>query len=353
MLMIGDTRETVWWSPSSLQRMSTCGYSYYLHYIVKHEGRSHAAARFGGEVVHRIIEQAYHGMTFEESFKSIWSKVCSPIWTDLCAWLEMDRAYQRVRGGRRTETKDALAWKREHPLYTELEDRILAYQHASLGHLRWSERTSLLDYFRRSAILTEVPRERILLSHPWLVEGRWLVGASEDEDLLASDLVVAEAEVKEEEEKSHEAKLLTGRIGSVRVRGIPDVVAQGEDKELVVADYKTIARPLTRQQIAVNIQLLIYVELLRQNGILLPGQPARIGHIYLSDAGVSQVWADASFRERYLPLLAQQLEQAERRRAEADFVPIAGLHPSFLDPCPTCDMAHVCDAAPVAAMALA
>lgn len=338
MLRVNDKRDNVSWSPSSLQRMTVCGHSYYMRYVLRHQPRPHAAAWFGGEIVHRIIERAYHGMPLLESFDTTWSEICAPVWPDLVAWLDLDRAYQLARGGKRSDSREGIAWRREHPEYDERLARIAAYQNLSLSYLRWNERVSLADYFRRSAILTEVPRDQVLLANPWLVEGQWLSVPAEEEGLVA-----ALEEGEEDEEKGLEARMLAGKIGAVKVRGIPDVVAQGPDDVLLIADYKTSARPLTREQLAGNVQLLVYCELLRQNGILLPGQQARVGHIYLTEAGVTQVWAETDRHAQRLPLLEQQVAQAERRRAQGDFMPVAGIHSSFQDPCPTCDMAHVCD----------
>jgi hypothetical protein len=339
----------IWWSPTSLGRMNQCEYSYNLRYVIGHRPRQHAAAWFGGDIVHRMIQLAYDGLSLEESFDQVWITSCAPIFTDLQAWLELDRDYRLSKGGKRSGSKDALAWQAAHPAYRELRERIDAYQRTIFAYLRWNERTSLADYYRRSAVLTEIPPEKILLANPWLVEGQWLAVDAKalDEDFL--EAVSEEGTLEEEEEKGRIYRLLEGMIGGIPVRGVPDVVARREDGVMLVGDYKTTARPLTAAQLSLNMQLLVYCELLRQNGILLADQQVLIGHIYLTETTVTQIWTDTSKSARRLPLIEQQFIHAERRRQTGDFVPVAGIAASFQDPCPTCDMAHICDAVLVSA----
>lgn len=332
------------WSPSALQRITQCGYSYNLRYVVGHAPRQHATAWFGGDIVHRIIQLAYHGLSLQESFEQVWTTACAPIVADLRMWLDLDRDYRLTRGGKRADSKEVLAWHTAHPSYWELRERIDAYQRSAFAYLRWSDRISLADYYRRSAILTETSPEKILLPHPWLVEGQWLTRDADPSDEEPFGAISEEGTLEGEEERGRTYRLLEGTIGGVSVRGVPDVVARREEGVMLVGDYKTSARPLTSQQIGLNMQLLVYVELLRQNGILLDGQEVLIGHIYLTEAMVTQVWADASQAARRLPLIERQLIHAERRRAMGDFVPVAGIATSFQDPCSTCDMAHICDA---------
>lgn len=332
------------WSPSSLQRITQCGYSFQLRYGVGHTPRQHAAAWFGGDIVHRMIQKAYHGLSLDESFDQVWMTSCSPIFTDLQAWLELDRDYRRVKGGKRPYSKDVQTWLAAHPTYGELREHIDSYQRTALAYLRWNERTSLADYYRRSAVLTEIPPETVLLAHPWLVEGQWLDAGGRllDEESIAQPL--KEETFAEEEEKGRTYSLLEGTIGGVSVCGVPDVVARRDDGVMLVGDYKTSARPMTAPQLAVNMKMLLYCELLRQNGIVLPNQEILIGHIYLTEAAVTQVWTNTDQLARCLSLIERQFKQAERRRQMGDFVPVAGIATSFQDPCPTCDMAHVCDA---------
>ncbi|HEU5381235.1 MAG TPA: PD-(D/E)XK nuclease family protein [Ktedonobacteraceae bacterium] len=344
LLIQKDNSIPVRWSPSALQRMTQCGYSFYQRYVIGHNPRQHAAAWFGGDIVHRMIQMAYHGLSLEESFDQVWMTSCAPIYEDLQAWLELDRDYRLAKGSKRSDSKEAVAWLTDHPIYSELRDHIDAYQRTVFAYMRWNERMTLADYYRRSALLTEIPPEKILLPHPWLVEGQWL---TVDADPLDEGLLTAAPEedtLEEEEEKGRTYGLLEGTIGGIPVRGVPDVVARREDGMMLVVDYKTSARPLTAAQLSLNMQLLVYCELLRQNGVLLDGQEVLIGHIYLTETTVTQVWTDTSQLARRLPLIARQFIHAESRRAMGDFVPVAGIPTSFQDPCPTCDMAHVCDA---------
>ena len=336
-----DSLVPVWWSPSALQRMTTCGYSYYQRYVAGHSSRQHAAAWFGGEVIHRMIQLAYHGLSLEQSFDQVWMTACARVVAELQAWLDLDRDYRLTRGGKRSDSKEAVTWLKAHPSYTELQERIDAYQRMAFAYLRWNERTTLTDYYRRSAVLREVPRENVLLANPWLVEGQWIEGDTEPFDLE----MTPEEENLEDEEKGRTSTLLEGMIGGVPVHGVPDVVARREDGVMLVGDYKTSAKPFSAAQLSMNMQLLIYCELLRQNGILLDSQEVLIGHIYLTETTVTQMWTDTSQYTRRLPLIERQLIHAERRRMMGDFVPVAGIASYFQDPCPTCDMAHVCNAA--------
>lgn len=344
LLIQKDSPLPMRWSPSALQRMTQCSYSFYQRYVIGHRPRQHAAAWFGGDIVHRMIQQAYHGFSLAESFDHVWMASCAPIHEDLQAWLELDRDYRLAKGSKRSDSKEAVAWLATHPSYGALRERIDAYQRTVLAYLRWNERTTLADYYRRSAVLTEIPPEKVLLPHPWLVEGQWLTVDADplDEDLLTA--ISEEDTLEEDEGKGRTYHVLEGTIGDIPVRGVPDVVARREDGVMLVGDYKTSARPLTAAQLSLNMQLLIYCELLRQNGILLAAQEVLIGHIYLTETTVTQVWTDTSQFARRLPLIERQLSHAERRRAMGDFVPVAGIAASFQDPCPTCDMAHICDA---------
>jgi hypothetical protein len=69
----------------------------------------------------------------------------------------------------------------------------------------------------------------------------------------------------------------------------------------------------------------------------------RIDHLYLTDTGVLPVWAEVAEQDRLLTRLARQLSLAaalmengllsDRKRLD-----------TFLSPCTSCDLAHVCDA---------
>jgi hypothetical protein len=323
--------------------MATCGYSYYQHYITGHRSRQHAAAWFGGEIVHRIVQTAYHGLPLAESFEQVWQQAIGPILPDLQAWFDLDRDYRRTIGGKRSDSKDAVAWRAANPSLAKLREKIDTYQRTVLAYLRWNERTGLADYYRRSTLLLEVDPSQVLLPNPWLVEGQWLT-SDEDTTLIETPTEAPGDVTEEDEEKGRTFTLLQGVIGDISVCGVPDVVAMRGDGIMLVGDYKTNARPLTSREIATNTQLVIYCELLRQNGILQEGQEVLVGHIYLTENAITQIWADTNLHSKRLPLIERQLLHAESKRQHGDFVPVAGLLPTFLDPCSSCDMAHVCDA---------
>ena len=138
------TPTPVSWSPSALQRMTTCEYSYYQRYIAGHSSRQHASAWFGGEIVHRMIQLAYHGLSFQESFDQVWTTTCTPILAELQTWFDLDRDYRLTRCGKRSDSKDAVAWLKANPSYGESRERIDTYQRTAFAYLRWNERTCLL-----------------------------------------------------------------------------------------------------------------------------------------------------------------------------------------------------------------
>jgi len=137
-------------------------------------------------------------------------------------------------------------------------------------------------------------------------------------------------------------RTLMGAIAGVEVQGVPDVLARDADGSLCVADYKT-GKPISRDELAQNAQMAIYVELLRQNGYVAEGDRVRIGHIYLTESDVLPVWTDALQQAKVLQRLSRQISMAAALMDNRLFSDRKGLD-VFQSPCSLCDVAHVCDA---------
>ena len=123
---------------------------------------------------------------------------------------------------------------------------------------------------------------------------------------------------------------------------MPDLVARREGT-LLIGDYKT-GSAISREALAEDAQLVIYVELLRQNGLIAPGQPVQVGHIILGAPDVTHIWVDMANHERLLARIERQLTQVAALIDDGLFIPRKGIESGFLSPCALCDLAHVCDA---------
>src|SRR5581483_3832400 len=187
----------------------------------------------------------------------------------------------------------------------------------------------------------------ILLPNPILIEGQVPGGVEDEADaaLATDDLRTADAaEDAGDEERDGGYTLLRGAIGGVAVVGVPDIVALHTDGATIrVGDYKT-GRPIARDEVAQDAQLAIYTQLLRENGYIAPDQPVQAGHIYLTDSGPIQVWADAGHHAQVLRRIEAQLAHTAAL-IEADLIiSRKGIASGFMSPCAFCDVAHVCDA---------
>lgn len=302
-------------------------------YRLGHTSRVGAAAWFG-RMMHEAIQRAYQGAALDDAVRETWEAACMPVFDALDELVTLDAEYGAA--GRPT-TKAAQAWRDQHPEYDELARRVTEYQAAALGHLRWGKSQSLADYYRRAVALGEREAE-IILDDPIQVEGQ---PPRPLDDEPATETEPADDDSFDEEGKADHTPLV-GVIGGVAVAGVPDVVARRGDA-LLVGDYKT-GRPVTEAALLEDAQLAIYVELLRQNGIIADGQPVEVGHIALGEREVTHLWVPAAHHERLLRRIERQLAHVAAL-VEADFtVPRRGIDSGFLSPCALCDVAHVCDA---------
>jgi len=321
-------------SISQVRLFLSCSHAWHLRYRLGHVPRVGAGAWFG-RMIHEAIQLAYQGLALDDAVRATWETACAPIFDALEELVTLDAEY--AAAGRPT-SKAAQAWRDQHPAYDELARRVNAYQAAALGHLRWGKTQSLADYYRRAVVLGEREAE-ILIDDPILIEGRPF-RTVEDDEPPAADSAGDDAPFDEEGKAAYSP--LVGVIGGVAVAGVPDIVARRGDTALV-GDYKT-GRPLGQAALLEDAQLTIYVELLRQNGIIAAGQPVEVSHIVLGEREVTHQWAPASDHARLLSRIERQLAHVAALVAADLTIPRKGIDAGFLSPCALCDVAHVCDA---------
>jgi len=321
--------------PYSMSQMRTfykggCTFAYYLRYVQGYRGTPSAALWLSGTIVHRIIQMAYYGIPLAEAHQRVWRHACEPILLELRAWFVLDKDYHAA-GNPNTKARER--WKEQHPQYEELTREIEAYRQEYLTEdYVWGKTASLSGHYRWTCQLIATPVEQLLLAHPVLVEGQAL--AHPDGEVIAR--------FAGKEDPGEQYRLLHGVIGHLPVVGVPDVVARDlKEGTIRVADYKVMSHLMTPEEIAVDGQLNLYVELLRQAGMLVPGQRVEIGHIYLTERqGVMQVWATPL--EEALSLLEMQLVHMDRRIQAREFLPVRGIVVGALSPCAQCEMAGPC-----------
>jgi hypothetical protein len=310
-----------------------CGYAWQLRHQRGQQPRITANAWFS-RVMREAIRLAYHGLPLDTAVLEVFAQVCSPIYDAL----EELAAIDATRFGPPT-TKSVLENRTFMPEHANLELRIGDYQRGALGHIRWGRSQTLADLFRRATRLADL-ESSILLDDVLLVEGQPL---AIPQDNAPPSVVVADIDAESwDEEGKPDNVALTGTIGGVPIAGAPDVVAQREGT-LLVSDYKT-TRAISREALTEDAQLVIYVELLRQNGLIAPGQPVEVGHIVLGERDVTQIWVDTAKHERLLARIERQLAQVAALIDAGVFVPRKGIESGLLSPCALCDLAHICDA---------
>jgi len=281
-------------SISQLQLWYRWGYARHLRYALGHSPRVGAGAWFG-RIMHEVIGHMYRGAQMELAHQEVWTRECGPVWDDLQRLIGLDAAY--AAHGRPT-TSAAKQWRADHPAYDAILERIADHQRHALTSYRWGKTQSLADYYRRAVALLACEGD-ILLSAPILIEGipTTALERPDEDDLpdtisaLPTDSDRAEGAEMDEDGRGTRYQLLTGTIAGIDVVGVPDVLARDADGTLCVADYKT-GTPHSRDELAENAQLAIYVELLRQNGYITEDDRVQIGHIYLTEDGVRAIWAD-------------------------------------------------------------
>jgi hypothetical protein len=333
-------------SISQLQLWYRCGYAWHLRYSLGHSPRTGAGAWFG-RVMHEIIGLMYRGMRMERAHAEVWTRECGPVWDDLQRMITLDAEY--AAQGRAT-TAAARTWRDAHPEYDEILGRTADFQQHALGSYRWGKTHSLADYYRRAVRLLEREGD-ILLDTPLLVEGIPVgeLRVLDDDEALPEEIEPSrmgggeEPAVEiDEDGRGTRYRTLAGVIAGVDVVGVPDVVARDADGVLRVADYKT-GRPMSREELAESAQMAIYVELLRQNGVIADGDRVQIGHIYLTESGVVPIWADTVQHANVLRRLERQIATAAALMDNGLYSDRRGLD-SFQSPCAFCDLSHVCDA---------
>jgi len=313
-----------------------CSYQYYLRYVLG-PSRGYTprpgAALLWGKMGHKIIQLAYQRVPLAAAHRTVWEELACPVLDELDEWYALDCELRRVKGAA-DGTQAARAWAAANPRYAELAATIDEFQGDFLADWRW-EGKHLTKFYRWSQALALGSPEDLLLPDPVLVEGKWL---GEPPTLSAN------ATGSQEEGAHGKGRWLQGELEEVPVPvvGIPDVIARVGDG-LLFADYK-FSRIASVEDIEQDLQLLLYVELARKLGIVLPGQPVGVGHIYPTEKGeVVKVLAGTALHALLLPELRRLFRDRARDVAEDRFHRVRGIDHFSVAPCGMCDVAHLCD----------
>lgn len=290
-------------SISALRKALQCSLAYKLAYVDGSPRYMSAAAWFGS-VMHETIRLAYAGLPIADATVAVWRQECGPVFADL----------------------EHLA---EHVRDRAVFDQVRAFQETHLGHYAWGKHS--LPAFYRRALALAACGDQLIVERPLLVEGL------PPEQLTRVPQPVTH---RSDEEANPAYALLHGILGGVAVYGVPDVVWEAEGT-FFIADYKT-GREVEPALLAEDAQLALYAELLRQNGVITPGKPVKVGHIYLGNDDVHQVWANTDTHNRLLETLSWQVSHVQALIDSGFFIPVYGVNTAFNYPCPYCDMRRVC-----------
>jgi len=308
-----------------------CTYVYFLKYILGYKEKMSAIV-FLGHVIHQFVQELYHGVDPHQAHKHVWTKACGDAYDDLESWYALDVAYHKSGN---PNTKARQLWAEQHPGHAELAAAVEAYRDDFLTEeYAWAKSASLTAYYRWARALLEIPPEHFLLPRPILVEGQPLIDVD--------GAKVARFANGQDDQQDHFHMLHGTLSNGLPVAGVPDVFGVDGGGTAWVADYKVMSSSLmSEQDLAEDGQLALYVELLRQNGHIAPGQKTRVGHIYLTERrGVQHVWSQPSAYA--LSRLARQLEHMDRRIKANDFLPVRGIATGSKLPCLSCGLASVC-----------
>jgi PD-(D/E)XK nuclease superfamily len=325
-----------------------CSYQYYLRYVLG-PSRGYTprpgAALLWGKMGHTIIQRAYQRVPLAAAHRMVWEELAYPILDELDEWYALDCELRQVKGA-----PDATQARPARERCSELSAAIDEFQADFLTDWRW-EGKHLTKFYRWSQALAHIPPEELLLPDPVLVEGEWTV-----EPRAPSEGATG----SEDEGVPGKGRWLQGEFDEVPVPvvGIPDVIARLSKKMngeyagatrarmeggLLFADYK-FSRIAQAEDIEQDLQLLLYVELARQRGIVLPGQPVWVGHIYPTEKGeVVKVLAGTALHALLLPELRRLFRDMARDVAEGRFHRVRGIDHFSVAPCGMCDVAHLCD----------
>jgi len=319
-------------SISQLRAFVRCPKSFELQYLYDPRIPQSAmgASVWFGTIIQRIIQRGYHEMPFYEAHLQVWKQACGPVFEQLQDWFQLDEEY---RASGKANTNARRTWLMEHAQYRVLAEQIKAYQNEHLSRWNWSEKYPLTAYYRWSCNFARMTSPvQVLLPSVVLVEGLPVYGPN-------GNLI---RRFDDTDAREH-YRLLHGVIGGAHVVGVPDEFALDEQGRAWIADNKVSASHLTPEELAEDAQLAAYYELLRQNNWIAAGQPVSIGHIYIREHGVEQVWADTSrYDDQVLPLLHEQFARLKAAIAAGTFPRVRGIQPASLSPCRFCGVAHAC-----------
>jgi len=318
-----------------------CSYQYYLRYVLG-PGRGYVprpgAALLWGKMGHTIIRLAYHHVTLASAHRMVWEELAYPVLAELDEWYALDCELRQVKGAA-DNTAAGRSWLLAHPRYAEVAAAIGEFQRDFLSDWRWDGK-GLTRFYRWSQTLAHLEAAELLLPGAVLVEGEW----QGEPPTRPTEPTPSTAFGGEEARAFAQVRWLQGGFDDlpVPVVGIPDVIARDGDG-LLVADYK-FSRIASQEDIAQDLQLLLYVELARQRGIVLPGQAVRVGHIYPTEKGeVVRVLAGDALHAVLLPELRRLFGDMAADVAQGRFHRVRGIDHFSVAPCGMCDMAHQCD----------
>ncbi len=323
-------------SISAIRRMLTCGESERL--IRAGYRQQPTAAMWYGRLMHEIIALAYNGTTLPDAFMEVWTRECGGILPVLDQWAVL-HADRRINGGR-AGTKARASWDAAHGQYDVLTAQIAAYQTHVLGHYRWTKTGSVGELYERSSRLLHEHGGSLRLPGAVLVEGRLIAdlppGSSVRDDAI-------ELGGSDDDDDERRYARLRGLLGGTEVIGVPDVVTYDAEVDVWrVADYKTTKSQLSLAELRDDVQLQLYVHLVRQAGIIPVGARVIVGHIYLSDV-VTPIWIDApDMLDAPHPRLLRQIDLIAGQIERDEFVPVRGVLNGWADRCGDCLLTHVC-----------
>jgi hypothetical protein len=316
--MTTDHETTTLLSLSRVREYLLCGERYRLKRILRHTGTYRANLLFGS-LMHAAIARAYRQpCSLPDAVEAVWGRHCAPVIETLRAYATLDAEY---RAQERSNTKQAKGWRQSHPAYDDALTALAAYQTTAFGHYRWGQGQSLATFYRRSRALADGAAD-LILPGAVLVEGQPL--HTED----AGDAV--------------DHTPIRGVIAGVPVVGVPDVVAR-DGGVIRVVDYKT-GRATVPALLAYDAQLTLYVELLRQAGVIARDEPVVAGQITLGDDDVTAVWLDGAVLDANLARVTAQFAHVAAMVAAGIFPNMRGLYAPSISPCSDCEVAHVCEA---------
>ncbi len=123
------------------------------------------------------------------------------------------------------------------------------------------------------------------------------------------------------------AGLLQASLSSYDIVGVPDVITQPNNSTLVITDYKSGKLRLSKEELAVDGQMILYRWLLEKNGYR--ANRWLFNHCYITQSGKNVKWVTAdSGHEQYrgaIELVLRQVDYVYKQEViKSHFPPVAG-----------------------------